>query len=48
MLCAGQGEFVLDGSPRMRERPIVDLVEGLTQVSIRYVMGLREAVPLSC
>lgn len=31
VLCAGSGRFVLDGSPRMRERPIVDLVQGLVQ-----------------
>lgn len=28
-LCAGHGEFVLDGVARMRERPIGDLVDGL-------------------
>ena len=28
----GQGRFVLDGVPRMRERPIIDLVNGLTQL----------------
>ena len=28
-LCAGEGEFVLDGVARMRERPIGDLVDGL-------------------
>ncbi|MGL1935793.1 MAG: 3-phosphoshikimate 1-carboxyvinyltransferase [Fibrobacterales bacterium] len=28
-LCLGQGEFILDGEPRMRERPIGDLVEAL-------------------
>lgn len=28
-LCAGNGEFVLDGVARMRERPIGDLVDGL-------------------
>ena len=28
-LCAGSGEFVLDGVERMRERPIGDLVDGL-------------------
>ena len=32
VLCAGQGNFVLDGTPRMRERPIDDLVDGLLQV----------------
>ena len=33
VLCAGQGEFVLDGVARMRERPINDLVDGLKQVT---------------
>jgi 3-phosphoshikimate 1-carboxyvinyltransferase len=28
-LCLGSGRFVLDGVPRMRERPIGDLVDGL-------------------
>ena len=32
VLCAGEGSFVLDGTPRMRERPIDDLVDGLLQV----------------
>ncbi|KAL7547577.1 hypothetical protein ACHAWF_010870 [Thalassiosira exigua] len=31
-LCMGQGKFVLDGVPRMRERPIADLIDGLTQL----------------
>jgi len=31
-LCMGQGNFVLDGVPRMRERPISDLVDGLKQL----------------
>jgi 3-phosphoshikimate 1-carboxyvinyltransferase len=31
-LCMGRGEFVLDGVPRMRERPIADLVDGLQQL----------------
>lgn len=34
VLCAGNGPFVLDGTPRMRERPIVDLVDGLTQLGV--------------
>lgn len=34
VLCAGTGSFVLDGTPRMRERPIIDLVEGLRQLGI--------------
>ena len=31
-LCMGTGKFVLDGVPRMRERPIADLVDGLKQL----------------
>ncbi len=31
-LTLGQGEYILDGEPRMRERPIGDLVEALTQL----------------
>jgi len=33
-LCAGTGTFVLDGVPRMRERPIIDLVDGLQQLGV--------------
>lgn len=34
-LCAlGHGTFRLDGNPRMRERPILDLVEGLRQLGV--------------
>jgi 3-phosphoshikimate 1-carboxyvinyltransferase len=31
-LCAGSGRFVLDGVPRMRERPVAPLVDGLRQL----------------
>ena len=31
-LCMGKGKFVLDGVPRMRERPIADLMDGLQQL----------------
>eukprot|EP00607_Mallomonas_marina_P004630 CAMPEP_0182428178 /NCGR_PEP_ID=MMETSP1167-20130531/21253_1 /TAXON_ID=2988 /ORGANISM="Mallomonas Sp, Strain CCMP3275" /LENGTH=437 /DNA_ID=CAMNT_0024610907 /DNA_START=135 /DNA_END=1448 /DNA_ORIENTATION=+ len=34
VLCAGKGEFTLDGTPRMRERPIIDLVDGLRQLKV--------------
>ena len=34
VLCAGSGTFVLDGTPRMRERPIIDLVDGLVQLGV--------------
>ncbi len=32
MLTLGQGEYVLDGVPRMRERPIADLLDALTML----------------
>ena len=32
VLCFGKGKFLLDGVERMRERPIADLVDGLTQL----------------
>ena len=31
---AGRGAFTLDGVPRMRERPIQDLVDGLRQLGV--------------
>merc|ERR1712071_370273 len=31
-LCMGKGNFVLDGIPRMRERPIADLIDGMVQL----------------
>ena len=34
VLCGGEGSFVLDGVPRMRERPIQDLIDGLRQLDI--------------
>ena len=37
----GKGKFVLDGVPRMRERPIVDLIDGLRQLgaNLRCING---------
>mmetsp|Transcript_34259 Transcript_34259/g.97336 ORF Transcript_34259/g.97336 Transcript_34259/m.97336 type:complete len:463 (-) Transcript_34259:54-1442(-) len=32
VVCACKGKFVLDGTPRMRERPIQDLVDALKQL----------------
>lgn len=32
VLSASQGQYLLDGTARMRERPIADLVDGLQQV----------------
>lgn len=34
MAAAGRGKFVLDGTARMRERPIQDLVDGLQQLGV--------------
>lgn len=34
LAAAGRGTFVLDGVPRMRERPIQDLVDGLRQLGV--------------
>ncbi len=34
-LCLGRGRFRIDGSPRMRERPIKELVDGLRQLGAR-------------
>lgn len=33
VLCTGEGQFILDGVARMRERPIVDLIDALQQVN---------------
>jgi len=34
-LTLGNGEYILDGEPRMRERPIRDLVDALTQLGAK-------------
>lgn len=34
-LTLGNGEYILDGEPRMRERPIRDLVDSLTQLGTK-------------
>eukprot|EP00741_Cyanophora_paradoxa_P003502 tig00000711_g3400.t1 len=34
-VCLGKGRFVLDGIQRMRERPIIDLVDGLQQLGVK-------------
>lgn len=41
-LCMGKGDFVLDGVPRMRERPIADLVDGLQQLKVADVSCIPE------
>lgn len=47
LLCLGRGRYVLDGSARMRERPIQPLVDVLRElgVHIRY-LGTRGCPPL--
>eukprot|EP01026_Neomeris_dumetosa_P050997 TRINITY_DN4482_c0_g1_i12.p1 TRINITY_DN4482_c0_g1~~TRINITY_DN4482_c0_g1_i12.p1 ORF type:complete len:423 (-),score=87.91 TRINITY_DN4482_c0_g1_i12:141-1295(-) len=42
---AGAGEFILDGVPRMRERPIQDLVDGLTQLGVDAQCTLGTGCP---
>lgn len=45
MLTLGQGTFRLDGTPRMRERPIQDLLEALGQLGVRAVSELGTGCP---
>lgn len=42
---AGKGSFVLDGVPRMRERPIQDLVDGLVQLGVDAKCTLGTGCP---
>lgn len=46
-LCMGKGKFVLDGVPRMRERPIADLVDGLVQLGADVSCGDNGCPPVS-
>eukprot|EP00898_Chlorokybus_atmophyticus_P002917 jgi/Chlat1/3626/Chrsp237S00798 len=41
----GQGHFVMDGVARMRERPIQDLVDGLTQLGAEATCSLGTRCP---
>eukprot|EP00871_Galdieria_phlegrea_P005981 jgi/Galph1/870/GphlegSOOS_G5594.1 len=45
-LCVGSGDFVLDGVPRMRERPIADLVDGLSQLGANVVCSSTGCPPV--
>jgi len=38
-LTLGNGEYILDGEPRMRERPIGDLVSSLTQLGAKITIA---------
>lgn len=44
-LTLGSGHFVLDGVPRMRERPIQDLIDGLTQLGANIRCTLENGCP---
>ncbi len=48
-LTLGNGEYILDGEPRMRERPIGDLVDSLTQLGgdIRPILHSALRIPHS-
>jgi 3-phosphoshikimate 1-carboxyvinyltransferase len=45
LLALGQGRFRLDGTPRMRQRPIQDLLDGLSQLSVRAESELKNGCP---
>lgn len=42
---AGSGTFVLDGVARMRERPIQDLVDGLSQLGVQAECTMGTGCP---
>lgn len=41
----GHGQYRLDGTPRMRERPIRDLLDGLAQLGVRAESELNTGCP---
>ena len=43
LVALGHGEFRLDGTPRMCERPIQDLLDGLSQLGVRAESELKTA-----
>jgi 3-phosphoshikimate 1-carboxyvinyltransferase len=45
VLAAGQGTFMLKGAPRMHERPIGDLVQGLRQLGAHVTYLAKEGYP---
>jgi 3-phosphoshikimate 1-carboxyvinyltransferase len=47
LLCAGQGEFGVDGIARMRERPIADLIDALRPIAGNTVVtyGAKSGFP---
>jgi 3-phosphoshikimate 1-carboxyvinyltransferase len=45
MVALGRGRYRLDGVPRMRERPIEDLLEALSQLGVKAVSENRNGCP---
>ena len=45
MVALGQGRFRLDGSPRMRQRPVQDLLDALTQLGVEAHCELGTGCP---
>jgi 3-phosphoshikimate 1-carboxyvinyltransferase len=45
MVALGQGRYRLDGAPRMRERPIEDLLAALNQLGVHAVSENRNGCP---
>ena len=45
-LTLGHGEYILDGEPRMRERPIGDLVEALSQLDAQVKPVISNQYPV--
>ena len=45
MLANGRGRYRVDGSPRMRERPIQDLLDGLTSLGVTAVSEAGTGCP---
>jgi len=45
MLALGQGRYRLDGSPRMRERPVQDLLDAMRQLGIEVSSELHNGCP---
>jgi 3-phosphoshikimate 1-carboxyvinyltransferase len=45
LAAAGRGRYRIDGSPRMRERPIQDLLDGLSALGVRATSVLGSGCP---
>ncbi len=45
LCCLGRGRFVLDGSPRMRQRPVGDLLEALASLGVDAIAMHGDGCP---